>query len=269
MPEKLYKMGDVAKLHNITKKTLRYYDKIDLFKPDQIGGLNNYKYYSRKNFPILKQIIYLKDIGFSLSETKYLLENRTHELMISELHKRLNIVSEDIDKLSQKKRSIEYLINFYERAKKINKNDLNRPSIQIHDTRKVFMLDAEQNDKEGIMLAYRKVLGRLRELDHFSHQEYGSIYFNNGEQLPKRSGSFILLPTDFKIQGQNILPRGKYISMYHMGSYYNEKAVTFLMDWLNNNNYKAIGDFYDFCIVDRSFTDNEDEMIMELQVLVE
>lgn len=269
MPEKLYKMSDVAKLHNITKKTLRYYEKINLFTPDHVGGINNYKYYTRNNFPILKQIIYLKDIGFTLLEIKHLLENRSHDLMISELHNRLASVTTNLEKLSQTKTSIEYLINFHERAKEITDNDLNRPSIQILAARKVIMHKADQNDKEGIMFAYRKVLGRLREQNHFSHQAYGSIYFNNGEKLPDTSGSFIILPSDFEIVQQSLFPGGKYITMYHKGSYYNESAVGYLMKWLEDNNYSPIGDFYDFCIVDRSFTDNEDAMIMELQVRVQ
>lgn len=261
-------MSEVAKLHHITKKTLRYYEKINLFSPDHIGGINNYKYYTRKNFPILKQIIYLKDIGFSLVEIKYLLENRTHELMISELHKKLDIVSENIEKLSQTKASIKYLIDFYERAKEINENDLYRPSIQIHPKRKIIIQKAEHNDKEGIMLAYRKILGKLRDSGHFSHQAYGSIYYNNCDKFPDSSGSFILLPADFEIEQQSSLPGGKYISMYHKGSYYNENALKHLIEWLKSNNYTPEGDFLDYCIVDRSFTNNEDQMTMELQVKV-
>lgn len=266
MPEKLFKTSEVANLHCVTKKTLLYYDKIGLFKPDYISASNNYKYYTRKNFPILKQIIYLKNIGFNLNEIKFMLENRSHPLMIKQLKLRQEQVESQLKTLSQTKRSIDYLINFYEQANLITDNDLNHPSLQLLNSRNVYNLKANANTKESVMLTYRKILNHLRELNLFSHRQYGTIYFLNGTKLPTTIGSFICLPPNFNIIGEQVIPSGKYISMYHKGTYYNEQPLTCLLDWLNKNNYEPIGDFYDYCIVDRSFTNNEDEMIMELQV---
>ena len=40
----LYSIGQVSKLCNISQKTLRYYDKIGLIKPDKVDDSNNYRY---------------------------------------------------------------------------------------------------------------------------------------------------------------------------------------------------------------------------------
>lgn len=268
MPEKLYKMSEIARLHGITKKTLCYYEKINLFKPDFISGSNNYKYYTRKNFPILKQIILLKNIGFSLLEIKELLDNRTHELMIKKLEVRKKEVSLQLKTITKTMKSINYLIKSNTKAMSITENDLNRPSIQIMTKRKVYNIITEEHSKEGVMLAYRRILNHLKNHDIISHRLYGTVYFNNYPEIQCKTGAFIGLPSFFEINKEVDLPGGKYICMFHKGTYYNMRPVEFLLKWLKENNYTPIGDFYDYCIIDRTFTKNEDELIMELQVMV-
>jgi DNA-binding transcriptional MerR regulator len=63
-----FSIGEMAKLHNTTIKTLRYYDEIGLLKPIQIDKNNGYRYYSTEQFEQLNTIHYLKELGFSLKE---------------------------------------------------------------------------------------------------------------------------------------------------------------------------------------------------------
>ena len=44
----LYKIGEFAKLTNIPVKTLRYYDEINLLKPEEIDLFSGYRYYGDK-----------------------------------------------------------------------------------------------------------------------------------------------------------------------------------------------------------------------------
>lgn len=44
--------SDLAQLYNISKQTLIFYDKKDLFKPDYVDS-NGYRMYSLKQFFIL------------------------------------------------------------------------------------------------------------------------------------------------------------------------------------------------------------------------
>ena len=41
-----FTVGELAKLHNLSKQTLIFYDKIGLFKPKIIDSNNNYRYYT-------------------------------------------------------------------------------------------------------------------------------------------------------------------------------------------------------------------------------
>lgn len=271
LQKNMYKTHEVALLHNISKKTLIYYDKIGLFKPQYVDETNNYRYYDRKEFPILKQIIYLKKIGFSLEEIRDLLDNRTHETIIEALNKRNEEITTEIFELTQRKDSIEYLLKFYNQTKFITENDLYLPSIKIMPDRKIFYYHCEEEGcKEEVMLTYRRVLRHLDSLKLFSHQEYGTIYFKEGieEGFSKHVGSFISLPDNFDVENHYVIPGGKYITMYKKGGYYDEESIANFLDWIKNNGYEIIGDVYEYCLIDYTFTKDEDEMIEELQVRV-
>lgn len=266
MEEKLYRIQEVARLHNITKKTLLYYEKIGLFKPCTIDEYNGYRYYRRVDFPLLKHIIYLKDIGFSLTEIKELLDRRSHKLMLEYLEKRQAEVQKQLSDLRKIEEAISIHIGFNEIAKEITPNDLNRPSVRIYPERKILGGKSKKVSKEGVMLTYRKIFNYLRSLNMLSHKAYGSIYYL-GEET-ESVGAFIELPDTFCIEGMSVLEAGKYICMYHKGSYCSEKSVAYFLSWLKDNHYEPIGNCYDYCIVDWCYTNDENEMILELQVKV-
>jgi len=45
-----YSIGETAQLNNVTIQTLRYYDKIGIFKPAHIEKNNGYRFYHIKQF---------------------------------------------------------------------------------------------------------------------------------------------------------------------------------------------------------------------------
>ena len=63
----MMKTGDLAKIANISLRTLRYYDKIGLLKPSQIAP-NGYRQYNEEDLIRLQKILLLKKLGFSLEE---------------------------------------------------------------------------------------------------------------------------------------------------------------------------------------------------------
>lgn len=72
--EDYFSIGEISKISQIPVKTLRYYDEIDLLKPDFVDPTNNYRYYSRDQIFIISIIKELKLFEFSLSDIKELLK---------------------------------------------------------------------------------------------------------------------------------------------------------------------------------------------------
>ena len=70
--EGYYSSGEFAKLANITKKTLRYYDEKSILKPTLVTE-KGARFYTDADLGHLQQILLLKYLGFSLSDIKEML----------------------------------------------------------------------------------------------------------------------------------------------------------------------------------------------------
>lgn len=67
-------ISQVAKLTGISIRTLQYYDEIDLLKPSELTS-SGYRLYDENALQALQQILFFKELGFSLREIKEILEN--------------------------------------------------------------------------------------------------------------------------------------------------------------------------------------------------
>lgn len=77
--------GEIAKLCNIHKKTLFYYDQIGLLKPATVED-NGYRYYTSDQVDVLSRIKALQSVGFSLTEIKQQLTVEDVSIGIATLH---------------------------------------------------------------------------------------------------------------------------------------------------------------------------------------
>ena len=77
--QELYSIGEVSKICNISKKALRFYDKIGIICPDKISEENNYRFYSRETLLSVPVVKYFKQMGFKLEEMKEFLDGNTYE----------------------------------------------------------------------------------------------------------------------------------------------------------------------------------------------
>jgi DNA-binding transcriptional MerR regulator len=69
----MIKIGDFARLSQVSVVTLRYYDEMDLLKPVRVDAFTGYRFYSADQLPRLNRILALKDLGFSLEQIRLML----------------------------------------------------------------------------------------------------------------------------------------------------------------------------------------------------
>ncbi|XDD50497.1 MerR family transcriptional regulator [Leptospira sp. WS92.C1] len=67
-----YKIKEVADIAGVSVRTLHHYDHIDLLKPTFVNQVG-YRFYTDKDLEQLQQILFFKELGFSLEETKEIL----------------------------------------------------------------------------------------------------------------------------------------------------------------------------------------------------
>jgi DNA-binding transcriptional MerR regulator len=75
-----YTSNQLAVLAKVTPRTLHYYDSVGLLKP-AYHERNGYRYYEEKELLKLQQILFFKELGFSLDRIKIILASPTFNVL--------------------------------------------------------------------------------------------------------------------------------------------------------------------------------------------
>lgn len=93
------KIGELAELANVTKRTIDYYTRIGLLKADRSSS--NYRYYSMEAISRLRYIEELKIKHLTLEEIKVKLkEQETENLELDELKDRIKDLEQDVSAIA-------------------------------------------------------------------------------------------------------------------------------------------------------------------------
>ena len=100
-----YKTGQLAKKANVTIRTIRYYDSIDLLKPSRIDD-NGYRVYADNDYIKLQKILCLKSLGFELDDIKTMTATDNYTSINEALHYQLLAIDKKINSLNLLKESL-------------------------------------------------------------------------------------------------------------------------------------------------------------------
>lgn len=105
----MFTTGEVAKMCNVSVRTIQYYDKEDLLKPSSLseGGR---RLYTEDDLTILKCICLYKTLGFSLSEIKSIITAGSNNEFFEDLLKeQQNKLDKQIEQLSESKAKLQVI----------------------------------------------------------------------------------------------------------------------------------------------------------------
>ena len=266
-----FTIGEVSKLFDINKKTLRYYDEIDLFKPSFVNKENKYRYYTLDQFQYLETIKYLKELGLSLEKIKYNLNNVNTEDVLHSLEEQNNIINQKISELQLIKQKIN---NKIMQIKDSTRNDLLGVIREIDfDERQAVRLRHSIKTDYDIELSIRK-LTKMSENKIFL--TYGIVGVSIArEDLIKREyneyKSIFAMIEEEKYDKSliKIFPKGTYICIRFNGVHkdappYYEK----LINYINEREYEILDDSLEMELTDHSLSLTGEGIVMELQILV-
>lgn len=116
-------IGELSKISQVTVKSIRYYQELGLLEPIKTDPLTNYRYYNKDSYNRLNSILTLKDLGFTLTEIKSILEQCSSEEDLKEF------ISKKIDEVKNK---VKKLKEMEDRLKKFNQ-EIDSPIPDIAD----------------------------------------------------------------------------------------------------------------------------------------
>lgn len=266
--KKLYKIGDISKLYNISNDILRYYEKIGLLIPD-VRGENGYRYYSESQLWKLNNIRSLRNLGVSLNEIIDFLNTRSIKKTKEMIKFQLKKIDENLrellklkEELELKKENIRYFENF---------SDYEIPRIKYYPKRYILLKNGKFKDENEINLELKK-LKRKSEEDNdfiFTESEIGTVI--KLEEWKKGNysdyiGTFIIT-NEIK---ENFLDEGEYLTYFFSGDYINlSKHYKKLKEFIRENNYRVCGNIIELYHIEMHITENKEEYVTEIQIPLE
>ena len=247
MKDNYFSPGEFAKLCNVNKKTLFYYDEIGLFKPEIVKE-NGYRYYSVYQLEVFDIIHTLRDLGVPLKQIKSFIDERNPKSVVKFFEYKTGEIENEIKQLRRKQEIMSNKIKIIKEAEKIRDNIDN---LSIEEQDEEYLVLSKNIDKskfpydsevyanhlnycynQDLYIGYP--LGFIKTIDDlYSENDYAYTYYytkvnkNDGENIIKK-------------------PKGKYLVGYLNGSYIDIPGLyKKMLDYVKTHNLELIGHSYE------------------------
>ena len=269
----MIRIGDFARIGQVSIVTLRHYDEIGLLKPSAVDSVTGYRHYSVSQLPRLNRILALKDLGFSLDQIEQVLNGLTVEQLRGMLKMKQAEVQQQIADEQARLTRIEA------RLRQIESED-NMPEYDVVLKMVPAMLIASRtvtiptNDQVPVYLDaamfdaynYAKTNGVKAVGDCFAiwHQP-AEIHANEVAEAAVPIDH--TLPSSDQVKVYE-LPRTQVASVIHHGAFENfVQEHTTLLRWIEANGYEIVGPYREIYI--KHDRDNMADSATEIQYPVE
>ncbi len=95
----MIKIGDFAKIFDVSINTIRFYEEKGLLVPAYVDNYSGYRYYDEKNISDMSKILFLKDLNLSLDEIRTYDDSKI-ENKIKEYENEILKIKENINTLN-------------------------------------------------------------------------------------------------------------------------------------------------------------------------
>ncbi len=217
---KLFTIGQFAAIHGVTKKTLMWYDEVDLVKPSVIGE-NGYRYYTYQQSSALETVLMLRELSVSIEEIKKFMENRSAANMEKLLHEKINELEERIAFLKSMKKT---LVSRHQDMKDLMYLDLSEISVVERERGYLAVVPIEQevptlNDVERVISIVKEHrVPRLHDAIYGSMIAVEKLYQENYDDY---AAIYIELPHSISKKGLHKRPSGRYLRAFCKGPWDN------------------------------------------------
>lgn len=271
-----YTISELARFFNISSQTLRYYDKIGLYKPAFVDKGTGYRYYSYEQFFTLSLIIQLKKLNFSLEDIQKYSDAKNINYLEQILENEQKMIEEQMEELKKLKEKNQSMLRKIQLSKDVNRDSV----IEVRKENERYAYQVRINFEikdlyQYIKLMYESYLKGLSGRKSVGHNEVVlQIDRRNLEQgkfrLYNSIGVFINREDINHQSGCSVIPAGTYAAGYHIGSYDSiHHTYNRIYTYICENGYRITGDSLEFAIISIALTENREEFITEIQIPVE
>ena len=276
----MFRIGDFSLLGQVSIRTLRLYDEMNLLKPAQIDRFTGYRYYTIEQLPRLNRILALKDLGLSLDQIGELIKR---DLAVEQLRGMLMLkqaeMEQQMQEMQAQMRRVEGRLKQIEREGKPPQYEVVIKSVEAQT-----------------MASCRRVVPDLSVMQDYRCEMYETVYRWLDEQAIGRRESELAIYTNTEYVEHNIdmelgtaidrqtldvpVPEGIIVrelpavetmaSVIHKGDIWEAgQAMVALYSWIGSHGYASSGPYRELHLFWRELeieTEQFSNIVIEMQI---
>lgn len=268
-----YSIGEVSKICNISKKALRFYDKIGIISPDKVSDENNYRFYNRETLLSVPVIKYYKQMGFKLEEMRELLEENNY--LVTERNFRLKIdeLRELETRIHNSYTSVRDWYNLVQEAQLVINNNVSEVSVKYIDPEIYCFMEQEFNYN------YRESIINIdwtNYLEEIENEITGAVICAFPSYKEKMQGTCksvkIMQKPILPYEEKQVIQLGGYMvaSCYHIGAH-ETINLTYqrICDWAEKYGYICNDECVERYVTDYWTTRDEQQFVTDVMIKIE
>jgi len=273
MGEELYSIGKVEEICKITKKALRYYDKMGILSPDKVADESGYRYYSRKNLLSVPVIKYYKQSGFKLEEMRAFLKGTTYDFFDKSFRRKIDELRDLEKEINLKIRSVKDWHELIVEAQMVIENNVRDVSIKYIDERKLIFLDQDfQYDYMDSIIN----IEFNNYIDFINNAITGPVIICFPSFEDKINGICskmkIMQETILKCKEEESIEFGGWLaaSCYHIGTHETiNNTYKKIQEWSEEHDYICSEESYERYVTDYWTTKNTGKFVTEILIKIQ
>ena len=268
--EKLYSIGEVSKLCNVSKKALRFYDEIGIISPYKVDESTHYRYYSRKSLLDLTIVKYYKQMGFKLEEMRNLLNSEEYRIIERGFLKKINELQDEQMAVNIKLTSVTDWYELLVEAQTVIENDVRDVSIKFVEPKEFGFMDQDYIDDDMEAIINLEWTNYLEEIGNDIASAVNIVYPSWRQRLDgtckkMRIMQEMILPA----KPEHLVQMGgeMMLSCYHIGPYDTLGETYGKMErYAKEHGYKLAESSWERYVTDFWTTNNVDMYVTEVRI---
>ncbi|MFC0561353.1 MerR family transcriptional regulator [Halalkalibacter alkalisediminis] len=257
--------GQFAKLINVSKDTLFYYDKVGIFSPEIIAS-NGYRYYSIYQSDVFSVISVLKELDMPLKDIKKFLDHRSPEKLILLLEKEEKALTTKINHLEKMRNLMAEKINVTKEAVELNTSE-----IVIVNKEEQFLVITDSKPLTQDKNIYDSIYYHYNYLEEYnivpSASEGWMISVENILKGENRRYDYLYTRVTQSKYANYQVEKGAYLVTYHTEGYSKiEQTYNRLVTYAKDHDLVLKGFFYEDILLDELSVKGFEKYLIKLSV---
>lgn len=269
--ERLFGIGDVARLFHLSVSSLRHYENAGLLTPEYTDPHTGCRYYSPRQFEVLNTIRYLRVLDMPLAEIADFLRNRDVDRMEEKLRQQKDALEAKMRELCRIERKIDNRLRGIADAKTAPLGVIRR--VVSPRARFVWMTMADSFHIDSFLDMETPIQDLARHTEEavvFLGKVGGGISAEHLQSaaFSEYDGVFLVLDDEDQYTGEVMrLPETECVSIRFQGSHPEAPAqYEKLLTYIRENGLCITGFSREITLIDYGFTNDTEKFVTEIRI---